>query len=179
MDRRPPLTFDTARLRLRPPSDADAPVVFAAWAQDREVTRYLTWRPHATVDESRAFLLRCEAAWRERTAFPWAIEIRESGQLVGMVEMRLRGPAADIGYVLARPCWGAGYMTEAAGAVVEWAIAQPTIYRVWATCDVENVASARVLERLGMHLEGVLRRWIIHPNVDEAPRDSLCYARVK
>jgi len=53
------------------------------------------------------------------------------------------------------------------------------IYRVWATCDVDNVASARLLERVGMEREGVLRRWLVHPNLSEAPRDCLCYSIVK
>jgi ribosomal-protein-alanine N-acetyltransferase len=50
---------------------------------------------------------------------------------------------------------------------------------VWATCDVDNVASARLLERVGMEREGVLRQWLVHPNLSEAPRDCLCYSIVK
>jgi RimJ/RimL family protein N-acetyltransferase len=70
-------------------------------------------------------------------------------------------------------------MTEAARAVVDWALGQPGIYRVWAVCDVENAASTRVLEKVGMQREGVLRRWIIHPGVDAVPRDCYCYAIIK
>ena len=70
-------------------------------------------------------------------------------------------------------------MSEALQSVVTWALAQPEIFRVWATCDVENVASAKVLERVGMAREGVLRRWIVHPNLSDRPRDALCYAIVK
>jgi RimJ/RimL family protein N-acetyltransferase len=50
---------------------------------------------------------------------------------------------------------------------------------VWATCDVENLASARVLERVGMTREGVLRRWTVYPNLGDTPRDCLCYSIVK
>jgi ribosomal-protein-alanine N-acetyltransferase len=98
---------------------------------------------------------------------------------IGMIDLRPQGERAEIGYVLARPYWGQGYMTEAAHAVVEWVLRQPGIYRVWAVCDVENTASARVLEKVGMQREGVLRRWIIHPNVDAVPRDCYCYAMIK
>src|SRR5437667_8436856 len=72
-----------------------------------------------------------------------------------------------------------GLMGEAVTAMVEWALAQPMIYRVWAICDVDNVASARLFERVGMEREGVLRRWLVHPNLSEAPRDCLCYSIVK
>jgi RimJ/RimL family protein N-acetyltransferase len=70
-------------------------------------------------------------------------------------------------------------MKEAAQFVVRWALSRSDVYRVWATCDVENVASARLLESVGMQREGVLRRWIVHPNISKDPRDALCYAIVK
>ena len=70
-------------------------------------------------------------------------------------------------------------MTEALQPLVNWVINQPEIYRVWAVCDCENLASARVLEKIGMTREGVLRRWLIHPNLSDVPRDCLCYAKVK
>jgi RimJ/RimL family protein N-acetyltransferase len=92
----------------------------------------------------------------------------------------LRGEfSQNLGYVLGRKFWGQGYMTEAVRAVVDYALAEPEVFRVWAVCDVENAASARVLEKAGMRREGILRRWSMHPNISDEPRDSLCYARVK
>ena len=74
-------------------------------------------------------------------------------------------------------------MAEAVRAVTQWALAQPGIFRVWAVCDIDNHASARVLEKAGMQLEGILRRWSGHPAADqsapEVPRDCVCYAIVK
>ncbi len=67
-------------------------------------------------------------------------------------------------------------MVEALEPVVGWWLSQPTVFRVWATCDVDNRGSARVLEKSGFQLEGTLRRWELHPNISEEPRDSLCYA---
>ena len=99
--------------------------------------------------------------------------------LAGMIEARLRGSSADIGYVLRRSLWRRGLMTEAVRFVVDWALSVPGVYRVWARCDVENVASARLLESVGMEREGVLRRWIVHPNISDEPRDALCYALVR
>src|ERR1700694_979466 len=81
------------------------------------------------------------------------------------LEIRVRGGAVDLGYALSRRCWGQGLMSEALASVVRWALAQPEIFRVWATCDLDNAASARVLERVGMEREGVLRRWLVHPNL--------------
>jgi [ribosomal protein S5]-alanine N-acetyltransferase len=58
-------------------------------------------------------------------------------------------------------------------------LAQPAMFRVWAVTDVDNVASARVLERAGMTREGLLRSWLMHPSLSAAPRDCWCYARVR
>jgi [ribosomal protein S5]-alanine N-acetyltransferase len=86
-----------------------------------------------------------------------------------MIEIRINQYKADLGYVLVKLKWGKGYMPEAMQALIDWALGQNEIYRVWAICDVENVASARVMEKVGMQKEGVLRRWLIHPNIAKEP----------
>ena len=83
---------------------------------------------------------------------------------------------AQIGYVLARPYWGRGYMPEAARAVVAHGLGALGRYRVDAYVDFENVQSARVLEKAGMLLEGRLRRYTVHPNLHSGPRDVLMFA---
>ncbi len=85
----------------------------------------------------------------------------------------------EFAYHLARREWGQGYAPEAAGALVHWALGQPTIHRIWTTCDVDNIRSVRVLEKLGLEREGTLRRWLVHPNISAEPRDALCFGRVK
>ncbi len=66
----PPETLETPRLRLRLPVPEDAAAIFTQYAQDREVTRYLTWRPHASIEATREFLRRCAEVRRQGTAFP-------------------------------------------------------------------------------------------------------------
>jgi [ribosomal protein S5]-alanine N-acetyltransferase len=175
----PPETFSTTRLLLRPPVRADAEAIFRAYAHDPEVTRYLIWRPHADVETTYAFVDHCLTAWREHTSFSWIITWRTTGQLLGMISLRIKGFEAVLGYGLARAVWGQGIMPEAAHTLVEWALAQPPIYRVWAVCDWENRASARVMEKIGMQCEGLLRRGVLHPNVSDEPRDCWLYAKVK
>ncbi|HEU4369170.1 MAG TPA: GNAT family N-acetyltransferase [Methylomirabilota bacterium] len=164
---------------MRPPTLADAPALFARYAQDPLVTRQLTWRPHDTVEHTRTFLRRCQAGIEDGSVLPWVLTERDDGAPVGMVELRPSGHRAELGFVLARDRWGRGLMTEAAGAVVEWGLAQPLIFRVWAVTDVDNRASARVLEKLGMQREGLLRRWLVHPSLSPEPRDCWCFARVR
>jgi len=157
----------------------DAAVVFERYARDPAVAKYMTWRPHANIGETREFLRRCERVWSDGSAFPWSLWLKESGEFAGLVEIRVRSTAVDLGYALSQRWWRQGLMSEAVSYVVKWALAQPEIFRVWATCDIENVASARLLERVGMEREGVLRRWLVHPNLSDMPRDALCYSIVK
>jgi RimJ/RimL family protein N-acetyltransferase len=84
-----------------------------------------------------------------------------------------------LGYVLARKYWNKGYMTEAVKAVTSELFNDPDICRVWAVVDLENPASARVLEKAGLRCEGILRRWSLHPNLSEMPRDCWSYAIVR
>ena len=175
----PERTWETARLVARPAVVADAQVVFEEYASDPAVAKYMTWRAHRNVDETIEFLSRCERVWRDGSAFPWTLWLKDDGTFAGLIEIRVHANTVDLGYALCRRWWRQGLMTEALASVVQWALAQPEIYRVWATCDVENVASARTLEKVGMHREGVLRSWLMHPNVGDTPRDSLCYSIVK
>jgi RimJ/RimL family protein N-acetyltransferase len=99
---------------------------------------------------------------------------------MGAFDLRQTGPTrVGFGCVLARPYWGHGLMTEALTEVVVWALRQPSIWRIGDVTDVDNRASARVMEKAGLHCEGLLRRWAIHPNTGDAPRDCYSYAKVR
>jgi ribosomal-protein-alanine N-acetyltransferase len=175
----PPESIETQRLRLRKPILEDAEAIFRQYARDPEVTKYLTWYPNQSVEQTREFVHSCMDGWDTEKSFQWAIIHKQGNQLIGMIGFRADGHKWELGYVLTRSFWRKGYMTEAVKALVEWALNQPEIYRVWAVCDLDNRASARVLEKAGMLNEGVLRRWSVHPNISEEPRDSYCYAITK
>jgi ribosomal-protein-alanine N-acetyltransferase len=176
---RPPEQIKTERLVLRVPGIEDASTVFAGWTQDKDVTRYVTWHPHQTIEQTEQFIQSCLSAWEHESRFPYMITLKESDAVIGMIDPRIEGSKVGIGYVAARIYWGKGYVTEATRAFIEWAFQQPSIYRVYATTDVENVASQRVLEKVGMQCEGILRKYIIHPNISDVPRDSYIYAIIK
>lgn len=176
---KPPEQFETKRLLLRPPQRKDAEAIFSAYAQDHEVVRYLPWLPHASVENTRSFVQWSMEAWSGEHRFPWVITCKESKTLLGMIELRPHDFHASLGYVLARAYWNQGIMSEAVQVLVDWALAQPPIYRVWAICDQENIGSARVMEKVGMQQEGLMRRGVIHPNLSLAPRDCWLYAKVK
>ena len=172
-----PARWTTTRLDARPATTADADATFAAWTSVAACTRWLSFPTAKTVEESRAFLETVEHAWAGAGGhLSWLLH--EGEQLIGSIGADVEGPIATVGYVIAPAYWGQGYATEALRRLCEVALAEPTIYRVEATCDVENTASARVMEKAQMQREGRLRRHTIFPNVAAGPRDVWLYARV-
>ncbi len=176
---KPPEQIQTERLTLCKPLMDDARAIFETWAQDPEVTRALTWLPHEDIDATRSVLQKMIDAWKMETRFVFVIFEKSSNQTAGMIEIRMEGHKAELGYVLARKYWNQGYMTEAARALTAWAFQQPQIYRVYATTSVDNIGSQRVMEKIGMTREGLLRRYILHPSVGSVPMDSYIYAVVR
>jgi RimJ/RimL family protein N-acetyltransferase len=180
MPEKPSEKIITERLLLRKPMMEDASPIFQLYAQDQEVIRYLTFEPHKSINDTISFLERCLNNWKESSSFPWTIIRKNDKQLIGMVEIvNIDQTGIQLGYVLAQPFWGNGYMTETLGAIIDWALNQNDVYRVWAVCDIENVASVRVMEKSGMQKEGILRRWVILPYFGDKPRDCFSYSIVK
>ncbi len=174
-----PDTFRTTRLLLRPVAVGDAEAIFDTYAQDEEVARYVIWRPHRNREETQAYIERCVAtpSTVERT---YMLVGNDDHAVRGAFALRRRAPhRLDCGYVLARRWWGQGLMTEALSEVTVWALRQPSIFRIGAVCDVDNIGSARVLEKSGFVQEGVLQRWLVHPNISDEPRNCYSYVRVR
>jgi ribosomal-protein-alanine N-acetyltransferase len=171
------MVLQTARLTSRPIEITDAQAVFAAYASDPMVARYMTWRVHDDVSGAERYLAAMVPLMaQDGRQVLVLLERSDPARLIGVFEARFDAHRMNVGYVLGRPYWGRGLMTEALSAAVAWARATPSLRRVWAVCDVDNRASARVMEKSGLLFEGVLRRWVVHPNIDDAPRDCACYA---
>jgi RimJ/RimL family protein N-acetyltransferase len=174
-----PERFETSRLILRPISPEDAAVIFESYAQDREVTRFLTWRPHRTIEDTEAYIAHCltTPGTKSRT---YVLTGRDDGVVRGGFDLRhAEAHRMEFGYVLARQWWGQGLMTEALTEIALWALRQDGVFRIGSTCDVENVGSARVMAKSGLAREGLLRRWLVHPNIGDEPRDCFVYAMTR
>jgi ribosomal-protein-alanine N-acetyltransferase len=75
--------------------------------------------------------------------------------------------------------WGKGYMTEVITAFINEVFKSENIKRIWAVCDVENIASKNVLKKSGMEYEGLLKSWLVHSNMSLKPKDCHCLCIVK
>jgi ribosomal-protein-alanine N-acetyltransferase len=153
------LPVRTTRLNLREFVAADFAAVHA-YSSDARVTRYLFFGPRDE-DSTADYLEELLASQRElpRTRFELAVEEIASGRLIGACDLSLiESNAVDLGYMLSVEQWGKGYATEIALALVDAAFFDLRAQRVISTVDVNNAASIRVLEKIGMRWEAVYRK---------------------
>lgn len=177
--RKAPERVETRRLVLRRPTVADAGEVFARYASDLEVSRYLAWRLHQSPEMTRSFLEFSDREWERWPAGPYLVESKADGRLLGGTGLAFETAyRASTGYVLARDAWGQGFAAEAVDAVVDVGRSVGVV-RLYAICHVDHERSARVLEKTGFVREGILQRYLEFPNLAPgAPADVYCYARV-
>lgn len=175
----PPERIEGSRIALRRSSLEDADDIYRNYAADELVTRFLPWEPHSDIDVTRLFLKQANEKWCKGTEYSYSIIYNDVDRVVGMIAMRPRGHIVDMGYVLSRSYWNQGLMTEALSTLSNWCLDQPQIWRVEAYCDVDNKASARVMAKAGMQEEGILSRYLSHPNLDNRPRHAYLYACTK
>jgi RimJ/RimL family protein N-acetyltransferase len=154
-----PLT--TERLLLRPFTEGDLDAVYDIESRP-DVMRYLYWEPR-TRDEARAALdrrVKMTSLDGEAAALRLAVIRTDSGELIGDFSLRLRSRddrQGEIGFMFHPDHQGTGYATEAGRAVLDVGFETFGLHRISGSCDARNAASASLMERLGMRLEGTLR----------------------
>ncbi len=151
--------LETSRLILRPFVIEDVSDVFG-YASDPMVSRFTTWSSPKVLADSKLLIETLIERALKNEPVPWGIVSKETQRLIGATgfdawdEKHSRG---EFGYSLSRQYWGRGLATEAANMVVQFGFDVMGLHRIEAKCMVENVASERVMQKLGLTWEGVLR----------------------
>ena len=152
-------TIETERLLLRKITLNDASDMFE-YASNPEVSEYTMWSTHTSIEDTKYFLQSLTKMYKRRELVDWGIVHKAEKKFIGtcgFVEWSMTHSRAEIGYALSRKYWGEGYMSEAVNAVIEFGFREMLLNRIMARCEVNNIASARVMEKVGMQLEGILR----------------------
>jgi ribosomal-protein-alanine N-acetyltransferase len=168
----------TARLLLRPFTEADTDAIFAVMSNPR-VMRYWDSPPWKERAQAERFIERSRRMEQDGEGARLAIERTADGAFLGQCGFFRWNPtfrSGAIGYCLDESAWGQGYGTEAIGAMLQWAFDTLDLGRVQAELDTRNPASARVLEKLGFVHEGTLREDCI---VDGEVSDSRVYGLLR
>jgi RimJ/RimL family protein N-acetyltransferase len=155
----PSPTLHTARLLLRPFTEGDTEAIFALQSSPR-VLRYWDSPPWKERAQAERFIAACKQMEQQGSGARVAIERSADGVFIGWCVLAKWNPdhrSAAMGYCLDDAAWGQGYATEAAAALLQWAFDTLDLNRVQAETDTRNLASSRVLEKLGFVREGTLR----------------------
>ena len=176
----PPDSFQTDRVMGRKPVPSDAQAMFDVYATDPEVTRFLVFKPYEKLEDLQTWLSYIIKEWDSKPGIAYLLfKHDQPNRLIGSFSIGVDRFKAEVGYLVARPYWGQGLMTEVLQYWVDWALSQPDIYRISALCDIDNPASGRVMEKAGMTFEGTFKRFGIHPNMGDEPRDLHSYAKTR
>jgi len=170
-------TLSTPRLTLRPFTDADAEDIFA-WASDARVTKFLSFRPHESIAETREALAGWIADQESDDFYGWAIVF--GGRVIGRIKtdyVSRRHRRCELGYYLGHDYWGLGLATEALRCVLGYLFNEAGMNRVEAIYEPENPASGRVMEKCGLKREGTLRQFFLCR--DESYADGVLCAVLK
>ena len=152
--------LETDRLILRPFTLADAQAMFSNWASDPEVTKYMTWPTHASVEVSSMVLTDWVGHYDEENYYQWAIVLKSLGAPIGSiaaVHLNDRVGKVEIGYCIGRAWWHQGITTEALHALIAFFMDEVGMNRVEACHDPNNPHSGGVMRKCGMRFEGTHR----------------------
>ncbi|MBP3431629.1 MAG: GNAT family N-acetyltransferase [Clostridia bacterium] len=155
-------TIETERLILRRFKIEDAQDMFENYANSEKVAEFVKWNAHKNVEETEEYLQNCVLPKYENPDnYCWAVVLKELGQVIGCIDvvgMDEKYLRAELGWVLGEKFWGKGYMPEAGKAVLKL-LFDLGFVRVQAKHHLGNPKSGRVMEKLGMTYEGILKKY--------------------
>lgn len=154
-------TIETERLILRKFDYEDAEYMYYNWASDDEVTKFITWPTHNSIEISKTVISRVVKDYESNNKYEWAIELKENNEVVGDISAPRvfdNTETVEIGYVLGRRFWNKGIVTEALSAIVKFFFEEVEVNRIEAKHDINNPSSGVVMKKCGMQFEGILRQ---------------------
>ena len=170
------MTLSTARLVLRPIRAEDARSIWPH-VSDPDISRYMSWDPHESIEQTNAFIAEAVERRSRGTALTWVVTDRTSGELFGLASLiavlrthrALRYDKAELAYWIGKPYQGRGYATEACRAIIGYAFEGLRLHKLTVAHDDLNEASKRLIETLGFRKIGIEKehfqkhgRWIDH-----------------
>ena len=155
------VTLETERLILRRFTIDDTEPMFRNWASDQEVTKYLTWPTHTSIDVSKAAISGWLNLYSNDDHYSWTIVLKELSEPIGSIAAVKQDSETDmvhIGYCIGRNWWHKGYTSEALNRLVEFFFEEVGVHRIESRHDPRNPNSGKVLQKAGLQFEGIMRK---------------------
>jgi len=174
------IIIETNRLLLRPFINEDYENMFYNWANDSEVTKYLSWKAHKSTLETKALVEMWVKEYANLNFYQWVIELKDTKEIIGTISIVKENNKVfekELGYCIGKKYWNNGYVTEAGLAVLDHLFNTINCNRIVASFNIANPASGKVMQKLGMTYEGTLRQSDL--NNDGELIDMVQYAILK
>lgn len=154
-------TIETDRLILRKFEKEDAAAMYKNWASDPEVTKFLTWPAHTSIEVSKWVTNDWVNSYKDDNYYQWAITVKENGKepigSISVVHMKEEISMMHIGYCIGQAWWHKGVTSEALKAVMDFLFKEVEVNRIEARHDPRNPNSGNVMKKCGMKYEGTMR----------------------
>ena len=158
--------IETKRLILRDIRPSDAQSIYY-YGKEEKVAQYVLFNRHENIDDTKTFINTTLEGYRKGEHYVWAIEWKETGEMVGTCGLHNTGTphkSAEMGYVISPDFWNRGIATEAGKALLDFGFNTLKLHRICARYFEGNDASGRVMEKLSMIKEGVQREAVLNNN---------------
>lgn len=155
------IRLETERLILRRFEMKDAKDMYKNVTSDPAVNKFLTWTLHENVSETVSLLAGWLEGYQDLERYCWAIELKKIGGVIGTIAsptVRNRTETVDVTYCIGSKWWGKGIVLEALWEIIKFFFDVVQVNRIEAGYDINNPNSGRVLEKIGMQKEGIIRQ---------------------
>lgn len=153
--------IETDRLLLRKVTIDDVDSIFNNWAKDPENVRYVNWKAHQSIEETKKIVSSWIDEYKSKNYYRWMIVLKATNEVIGGIDVVMlfeNLECCEIGYILSKKYWNKGIMTEAFHEVLKYLFKKVGFHRIQAKHDVANPASGRVMVKNGLEHEGILRK---------------------
>ena len=168
-------------IKLRGITAKDVQDLFGGWTSQPDISKYLQFRLHSSIDETENFAAAAVEQMRCGSKAYYTINtLTMNGDVAGIFSIEAEDDVRlKVGFITFRRFQRRGFALSALKLALEWGFSVPAIHRIYALSDTENTGSIRTLERAGLTREGTLKSFGVHPNISPSPRDVFIYASVR
>jgi len=173
--------LETERLNLRIISSKDIGKIYNEILSNKDTLHFLDWPYCDNINEAKEFIKTIIDKCNNEKYYFWIIEEKETEKFVGCIlicNINAEKRMVEIEYVATSNSRGKGFITEANKKVIEYLIKECNYYRIEAVCNVENIASSRVMEKSNMKFEGILRGRALNLNEQGNPGDLKIFSTI-
>lgn len=169
--------LETERLILRRIEQEDYKQAYENWCSREMVEKYVLWSKHANPDVTKKLYEKWISEYDDNETYRWIIEFKENKEVIGTIDVSkkfLAYSTCELGYCLSDDYWNKGIMTEAIKRVIKFLFEECGAKTIWAEFLKNNPASGRVMQKVGMKYEGILRKRVV--DKEENRNDLLVYS---